>query len=78
MISFVRSNAAGTVGDLLSDWHRINVALTRAKTKLVLVGSLSTLTKHPLLDAMFAGMRARDRSSQRKRFIHLPRSLAVS
>lgn len=35
IISFVRSNPELSPGKLLNDWQRINVALTRAKTKLV-------------------------------------------
>jgi len=31
------------VGDLLKDWRRINVAFTRAKRKLIVLGSVSTL-----------------------------------
>ena len=52
IISFVRSNDEGNVGELLIDWRRINVALTRAKHKLIMIGSPSTLrvsrrtTKH--------------------------------
>lgn len=42
-ISLVRSNASGVVGMLLRDWRRVNVAFTRAKTKLVVIGSSSTL-----------------------------------
>ncbi|RHY27903.1 hypothetical protein DYB32_007175 [Aphanomyces invadans] len=51
-VSFVRSNGDGIVGDLLLDWRRINVALTRAKDKLVLVGSLTTLRASPVLHAL--------------------------
>lgn len=40
------------VGTLLTDWRRINVALTRAKHKLVLVGSSSTLPSSPPLHAL--------------------------
>jgi hypothetical protein len=43
LMSFVRSNTEGNVGNLLSDWQRLNVALTRAQTKLVMVGSAQTL-----------------------------------
>jgi DNA replication ATP-dependent helicase Dna2 len=43
ILSLVRSNEACHIGDLLKDWRRINVAFTRAKTKLLVVGSKSTL-----------------------------------
>ncbi len=45
VVSFVRSNPAGNIGELLNDWRRINVALTRAKHKLVFVGSRRTLSQ---------------------------------
>ena len=44
LVSLVRSNEAGVVGELLRDRRRINVMLSRAKTKLVLVGSLRTMS----------------------------------
>lgn len=43
VLSLVRSNEACAIGDLLKDWRRINVAFTRAKTKLLVVGSRETL-----------------------------------
>jgi DNA replication ATP-dependent helicase Dna2 len=43
IVSFVRSNGDGQVGELLKDWRRVNVALTRARSKLVLIGSKRTL-----------------------------------
>ena len=43
VVSFVRSNVDKNVGELLRDWRRINVAVTRAKTKLILIGSRKTL-----------------------------------
>ena len=43
VVSFVRSNAKGKIGRLLEDKRRINVAITRAKKKLILLGSYSTL-----------------------------------
>jgi len=43
ILSFVRSNEKGRVGRLLGDFRRLNVAITRAKCKLVMIGSFSTL-----------------------------------
>ena len=39
-------------GALLRDWRRINVALTRAKYKLILIGSCDTLGHAPLLKSL--------------------------
>ncbi|KAJ6259113.1 DNA replication ATP-dependent helicase/nuclease dna2 [Drechslerella dactyloides] len=49
IISLVRSNDKENVGELLKDWRRINVAFTRAKTKLLILGSKSTLKTNDLL-----------------------------
>ncbi|MGV3607981.1 MAG: AAA domain-containing protein [Planctomycetaceae bacterium] len=46
LISLVRSNGNGEVG-FLSDTRRMNVALTRARRKLVVVGDTATLCQHP-------------------------------
>lgn len=43
ILSCVRSNSEKMVGELLRDWRRVNVAFTRARTKLLVVGSRSTL-----------------------------------
>lgn len=43
IISLVRSNKEQRSGDLLKDWRRVNVAVTRARSKLIVLGSLSTL-----------------------------------
>lgn len=43
IISLVRSNKERKAGDLVKDWRRMNVALTRARSKLLIFGSLSTL-----------------------------------
>ncbi|XPS75358.1 DNA helicase [Ascochyta lentis] len=52
LVSCVRSNEAGTVGDLLKDRRRVNVALTRARSKLVILGSEKTLSGNELLRDM--------------------------
>lgn len=44
-ISMVRSNQAGEIG-FLSDIRRMNVAMTRARKKLVIVGDSATLTRN--------------------------------
>lgn len=46
VISMVRSNAEGQVG-FLSDLRRMNVAITRARMKLILIGHKDTLCRHP-------------------------------
>ncbi|KAF7716942.1 Uncharacterized protein PECH_000665 [Penicillium ucsense] len=43
ILSCVRSNSENHVGELLRDWRRVNVAFTRARTKLLVLGSKSTL-----------------------------------
>ncbi len=45
IISFVRSNRRGEIG-FLEDLRRLNVALTRAKRKLIMVGDSKTLSSH--------------------------------
>lgn len=45
-ISLVRSNDEGEIG-FLADVRRMNVALTRAKRKLIVVGDSATLSRHP-------------------------------
>ena len=59
ILSFVRSNGQGNAGRLLSDWQRINVALTRAKHKLLLVGCAESLRSLPLLGALLGEVELR-------------------
>ena len=46
MISLVRSNEGGQIG-FLSDLRRMNVAITRARMKLIIIGDATTLSHHP-------------------------------
>jgi DNA replication ATP-dependent helicase Dna2 len=52
LVSCVRSNQNGVVGDLLKDRRRVNVALTRARSKLIIMGSEKTLSGNDLLRDM--------------------------
>ncbi|MBD1394828.1 AAA domain-containing protein [Mucilaginibacter glaciei] len=45
-ISMTRSNAEGEIG-FLADTRRMNVAMTRARKKLVIIGDSSTITRLP-------------------------------
>lgn len=49
-ISLVRSNDSGEIG-FLNDTRRMNVALTRAKKKLVVIGNSATLSNHKFYQA---------------------------
>lgn len=49
LVSCVRSNEGNTVGELLKDARRVNVALTRARSKLIIMGSEKTLSTNELL-----------------------------
>ena len=46
VISLVRSNDEGQIG-FLRDLRRMNVAITRARMKLIILGDAKTMTRHP-------------------------------
>ena len=52
MISLVRANENGEIG-FLRDLRRMNVAMTRARMKLIILGDASTLTKHPFYRKLY-------------------------
>jgi ATP-dependent RNA/DNA helicase IGHMBP2 len=52
VVSLVRANERGEVG-FLSDVRRMNVALTRARRKLVVVGDGATVSRHPFYAGFF-------------------------
>ena len=52
LISMVRANSAGQIG-FLHDLRRMNVAITRARMKLIILGDVSTLTRHPFYRKLY-------------------------
>lgn len=55
-ISLVRANDQGQIG-FLGDLRRMNVAITRARMKLVILGEASTLARHPFYADLLAYIR---------------------
>ena len=64
IVSLVRSNDAGEVG-FLADVRRMNVALTRARAKLVVVGDGATVSRHPFYETFLRHARGDRRLAQR-------------
>lgn len=52
MISLVRANEKGQIG-FLRDLRRMNVAITRARMKLLILGEAVTLTRHPFYRELY-------------------------
>lgn len=53
VISMVRSNDEGNIG-FLRDLRRMNVAMTRARMKLLIIGNAATLSAHPFYRRLHA------------------------
>ncbi len=53
LVSLVRSNRDGEIG-FLGDVRRMNVALTRARRKLIVVGDSATIASHPFYQRLLA------------------------
>ncbi len=52
LISLVRANGKGQIG-FLRDLRRMNVAITRARMKLIILGDATTMTRHPFYKKLF-------------------------
>ena len=52
LISLVRDNDGGDIG-FLRDLRRMNVAITRARMKLIILGSADTMTRHPFYKRLY-------------------------
>ena len=52
IISLVRSNDSGQIG-FLRDLRRMNVAMTRARMKLIIIGDAATLSRHPFYKQLY-------------------------
>ena len=55
IVSLVRSNRDGEIG-FLKDIRRMNVALTRARRKLIVIGDSATITAHPFYSRFYRRM----------------------
>lgn len=55
IISLVRANEKGEIG-FLKDLRRMNVAMTRARMKLIIMGDASTLTRHPFYKKLYGSI----------------------
>ena len=52
LISLVRANDDGQIG-FLRDLRRMNVAITRARMKLIILGDSTTMTRHPFYKKLY-------------------------
>ncbi len=68
-ITLTRSNPQGEIG-FLSDIRRMNVDMTRARRKLLLVGDSSTLCSHPFFGDLLAYVKGVGAIAQRMKWLN--------
>jgi superfamily I DNA and/or RNA helicase len=69
IVSLVRSNDSGEIG-FLRDYRRTNVAMTRAKEKLYLVGDSATIGRDPFYQAMITYVEEKGQYRSAWEFLH--------
>ncbi len=57
LISLVRSNDDGQIG-FLRDLRRMNVAITRARMKLIILGDVPTMTRHKFYKELYESLKS--------------------
>ena len=68
-ISLTRSNTHGIIG-FLSEEKRLNVAMTRAKYKLLLIGDSATLSRHVFFDKLIQHYQSENNYKSAFDFLH--------
>lgn len=63
LISLVRANEQGRIG-FLNDLRRMNVAITRARMKLIILGDATTITRHRFYEALYEYIQKRGKVVQ--------------
>lgn len=77
IISLVRSNEGKNAGELVREWRRVNVAITRSRTKLIVLGSVLTLSSAPAIKSFIDIVRERDWLRQLPVAAHLHHSFTL-
>lgn len=69
ILSLVRSNDGGRIG-FLSDMRRLNVAITRARRCLIVIGDSATIARHPVYQKFLVHVDALDTHRSAYEWVH--------